>query len=432
MDRATTSAILGTILGLLAGIGGMYFLGNQDRNDTREEDLARLRSGQLAAEAESQKLQRAIDQLNADAQYERKAASDFAAEQERLARQKGEADALANKYKSELDLLKGNSGESTRQREARIADLEALLEKNGILEFLTPEELQKRLETQKQAFENAFATKDKKGVMDALWKAQKLGPVAYDAAIEMWRKAAADFGLDPFGKGPGTLGLTFQEYVSLINDFGMVKKGLTDPNVSADFRISSLYGLPWWSSESAADRAKLADDVLRASKGYETGVAVEALRDIQDPSSIKYLSSFLAGNTDNAAARTGAINALALKNTPEAWNAIELAAQNDPDENVRKTAQRQLSTRESSVEGVMITWVGADSQGALAGIKVGDVLTHYNGVRIKTLEDVNKAKEAVGADQTVTVIVRRGSEDLNLQLGPGMIGINGTAVSPKK
>jgi membrane-associated protease RseP (regulator of RpoE activity) len=212
----------------------------------------------------------------------------------------------------------------------------------------------------------------------------------------------------------------------------MVRKGLTDPNVSADFRISSLYGLPWWSSESAADRAKLADDVLRASKGYETGVAVEALRDIQDPSSIKYLSSFLAGNTDNAAARTGAINALALKNTPEAWNAIELAAQNDTDENVRKNAQRQLATRESSVEGVMITWVGADSQGALAGIKVGDVLTSYNGVRIKTLEDVNKAKEAVGADQTVTVIVRRGSEDVNLQLGPGMIGINGTAVSPKK
>jgi len=430
MDRATTSAILGTVLGLAAGILGMYFLGARDAGDRTEELSARIAQAEgdhNALKGENADLRAEIDRLRRDAG----AAHEIADEFERLAKDKADAVVEARELKEELRALKGAGSESGRQAAARIEQLQALLEKYGIYDHLSPEEIKARLAMHKSEFETAFATKDKKALLDSLWQLQKLGPAAYDTAIELWRMAAADYGLNPFGQGPKTLGLTFQEYVSLISSFGLIEKGLTDPAVAMDFRIASLYSLPWWSSESAEARARLAGDALKSAKGYEITAALEALRDIPDPQSVRYLSEFLAGNTDNAAARSAAINSLAVKNTPQAWAAIEHAAQHDPDESVRKAAQNRLATRNPGVEGVMITWVGADSQGALAGIKVGDVLTHYNGERVRTLEDVNKAKLAVGEDQTVTVLVRRGSEDLSLQLGPGMIGINGTAVAPK-
>ncbi len=436
MDKGTTGAVLGTILGLLAGVAGMFFLGvSRDAADQQQEWQARvnkLESERNALQTELDGLKSELARLRDEAGKTRTTGSDLASEYDRLSSAKAEAEAKAGALKDELDLLKRKGGESSRQDEARIGELEALLEKNGIYSHLSPEEIKARITKHKDAFELAFSTKDKKAVMSSLWEIQKLGPTAYDTAIEMWRQAANDFGMNPFGQGPGTLGLTFQEYVSLVSSYGMVQKGLTDPNVPSDFRISSLYGLPWWSNESAPERVKLAGDVLKNSSGYESGVAIEALRDINDPTSIRYLSEYLGANTDNTAARKSAIGALQLKNTTESWAAIEHAAKNDPDEGVRKTAQAAMATRDVSVEGVLITWVGENSQGALAGIKVNDILTSYNGVHIKTLEDVNKAKQAVAEGQSVTVIVRRGSDELSLQLGPGTIGINGTAVSPRK
>ena len=69
---------------------------------------------------------------------------------------------------------------------------------------------------------------------------------------------------------------------------------------------------------------------------------------------------------------------------------------------------------------------------ALAGILLGDILTHYNGVRVKTISDVNMAKRDVEEGQTVKVIVWRGDKEITLSLGPGQIGINGVAVEPKE
>jgi membrane-associated protease RseP (regulator of RpoE activity) len=261
---------------------------------------------------------------------------------------------------------------------------------------------------------------------------QKLGPAAYNDAIAMWKKVAEDFGLHPIGQGPGTLGLNFQEYTSLISSYGLLQKGLTDPDVDPSFRIAALYSVPWWTAENSAERARMVGEILHGAKGYEAGVAVEALRDIQDPSAVRYLTEYLARNTDNAAARINAITALQRKDTPEGWSAIEHAAKNDGDEKVRRHAQAALGAREVTVEGVLVTWVGESSQGALAGIRVNDIMTHYNGVRVKTLEDINRAKQTVAPDQTVTVIVNRAGEEVSLQLGPGTIGIDGRAVAPRK
>ncbi|MDH5641680.1 MAG: PDZ domain-containing protein, partial [Nitrospira sp.] len=143
-------------------------------------------------------------------------------------------------------------------------------------------------------------------------------------------------------------------------------------------------------------------------------------------------SDFLAANTDNPAGRQFAIAVLARRNTPEGWAAIGLAAQSDPDEEVKKAAEDALRQNDAKVAGILITFVDAESQAALAGIKVGDILTNYNGKAITTIASLNEEKQNVAEGQTVQVMLYRGGEQITLPMGPGMIGINGVAVKPKE
>lgn len=436
MDKGTTTVVFCTLLGLAAGVGGMYLFG--PNRDTRD-DLGALerRNAALQAQLDDERLAREKAAREAEQEREKRertalAGGDMAAELGRVADDKAELQAKARDYKDKLDTLKAASDESNRRQGARIEQLEKLLADNGIYSHLSPEEIQQRMEAGKAEFDRAVATKDKKAAIAALWDLQKLGPAAYDAAIAAWKQLADDFGLHPFGQGPNTMGLNFQEYTSLISNYGLVRKALTEPGVDSSFRIASLYGVPWWTSEPAADRAKLAGDILLASKGYESTVAITALNDIPDPASVRYLSDYLSTNTDNPGARKQAVTTLARKDTPEAWAALERTAQADPDAEVRKAAAQQLAVRDATVEGVMITFVDANAQAALAGMKVGDILTHYNGVHVKNLQEVNAAKAGVAEGQSVPLIVRRGSEELTLTVGPGTMGIDGVAVAPRK
>ncbi|MCB9895611.1 MAG: PDZ domain-containing protein [Planctomycetes bacterium] len=433
MDKPTIASILGTILGLAAGIGGMLLLSQQPAGDNTELNnklAAAIRERDDATKA-AEDAQRALDEGNGKLKLIEQANRDLAEELDRQAGKNGDDSARAKELKDELDKLKTDSAEAQRQNKARIEKLEGMLADHGIFEFLSDEEVAKRVSELKVTFETAFTGKDKAAAMAALRDLQKLGPRAYDDAIEVWRKMAEDFGLDPWGQGPGELGMTFQDYVSLITNFGIVEYGLTNPDVGADFRIASIYNLPWWSNESASKRAQLAGDALAKASGYEAQAAVDALKDIADPSTARYLADYVKSNTDNPDARRAAILALALKNTDEGWAAVQFAAENDSDPGVKEAAQSALNQKDVPVAGVLITQVIDEYQAALAGIKVGDILTHYNGVRIKTLEDVNKAKKDVGAGQSVQVILRRGDKDVTLTLGAGMIGINGVAVTPK-
>jgi PDZ domain-containing secreted protein len=222
------------------------------------------------------------------------------------------------------------------------------------------------------------------------------------------------------------------DYVSLLSKFGMVEYGLTDPDVDPSFRIASIYNLPWWASEDAGKRAKLAGDTLMRAEGYEAQAAVDALRDIADPSTVRYLADYLSSNTDNPDARKATILALVQKNTAAGWTAIEDAAKGDSDAGVKEAAQSALNQKNVPVAGVLITQVLPEYQAALAGIKVGDILTDYNGDRVKTMAELTAAKAKVAEGQTVQIVVRRGENNLTLTLGSGMIGINGVNVAPKE
>ena len=431
MDRPTIAAVIGVVLGLAAGVAGMLMFppapevlddGSAARVLVLEEDLEAERKAHSDTLGQRDALARAA---TSDAE--------IAGDHERLAREKGDLSAKFKAARDELRALKSSSAEELEASGDRVSELAVLLEKNGVFSHLSPEQIRARMEKHEIDFRNAFDTKDKKAAMAALRDLQRLGPAAYDKAIELWKIMAEDYGLNPFGEGPGTLKMNMPDYVSLITEFEMIRKGLTDPDVDSSFRIASLYGLPWWGSEDAAERARLAGELLLQGEGggYQAKVAAEALKDIQDPSAVRYLTDFLAKDTKNDDARIAALQALIAKNDDQGWAAIEVAARDDPSERVRQTAAQALAQRSVGVAGVLITWVGKESQAVLAGIRTGDILTHYNGVRIKTISAINEAKKAVGPEESVKVVLVRGEKTLTITLGPGMIGINGVAVAPK-
>lgn len=435
MDKTTTATILGTILGLAAGVAGMVFFGPAaDHSDDVAEleermiDLTRERNETRDALKQAEKL---ADDAEAERDRQIKISNELSDELRRKGEATGaEADKIEELQKG-LDELKRETDERLRLKNARIDKLEGLLEDNGILEHLSDEEIQARIENLNGSFDTAFTNRDKKAAMEALWDMQKLGPRAYDTTIEAWRRLAEDFGLAPWGEGPGEMDMNMQEFVSLIGNFGLIEHGLTDQDVDPAFRINSIYALPWWNGEAPGKRARLAGDVLSRGEGYELEAAVGALRDINDPTTARYLSDFLLQDSSNPGARSLAVTVLAAKNTPGGWATIEDIAESDPDESVRQAARQALAQRDAEVAGILITQVIEDYQAALAGIKLGDILTHYNGVRVKSLSDVNNAKGEVEPGQSVEVIVRRGGEDVTLTVGEGTIGINGVSVTPK-
>lgn len=433
MDKATTASVLGTILGLVAGIGGMLLFSPQPADDSNISNrITEIASERDAAQAEREKAAGELSIANAKQKLAEQTARELADELSKKAEAGGDATDAARKLQDELDKQKAAYEEALRQKNARIEKLEGVLDDNGIFEYLSDEEIAARIVQLDAAFNTAFTGKDKKAAMQALWDLQKLGPKGYDKAIEVWKKLADDFGLEPWGEGPGELGLNMQEYVSLISSFGMIEYGLTNPDVDSSFRIASIYGLPWWSNEDAAKRAELAGNALMRGSGYESVAAVEALKDINDPGSTRYLADYVTSNSDNPAARKAAVMVLAQKNTEVAWAAIKDAAESDPDDEVKQAANSVLQLQNPEVAGVLINFVAEESQAALAGIRIGDILTSYNGVSIKTLNDINNAKKDVAQGASVQVIVRRSGKDVTLTLGPGQIGINGVAVTPKE
>lgn len=431
MDKPTTTAIFGTLLGIAAGILGMLVI-----NPTGDTAKAPESASQVTVDSPDderiEELEGELRRLRAERDQYEATASELADELSAKVGESTDAKDRSAGWKKKHDDLKAATDEAARRKDARIDKLEGLLEDNGILEHLSDAEIAARIERHQGAFETAFVNKDKKTAMQALWDLQKLGPKAYDAAIAMWQQVAHDFGLEPFGEGPGELGLNMQEYVSLVSNFGMIEYGLTSPEAPEDFRIAGIYGLPWWSSEDPAKRARLAGDVLLNSDGYEARAAIEALRDINDPATTRYIGDYLLANTDNPDARREAVRVLAQKDDGDAWAAIEDVAENDPDPDVKAAAQQALAMKDPPVAGVLITAVIENYQAALAGIKVGDIMTHYNGMRVKTLSDVNRAKGDVSEGETVDVIVHREGSNVTLKVGSGMIGINGVAVTPKE
>ncbi|MCF6227547.1 MAG: HEAT repeat domain-containing protein [Planctomycetes bacterium] len=435
MSNGTVAAILGTVIGLGAGTGGMVVFGNTD--DGLAEDFTTINKSNTKLSREKDELEGDLAGLENELRKVREelknaklVADEFASE-----RDDNPNDEAANASKTAIEATdaKTASDEALRQANAKIDVYEDLMLENGIYGFLTPEELEARRTELRSSFDVAIAGKDKKVAMDALKELQKLGPKFFKEAIEMWNVMAADYGSgENWGKGTGELGMSMMEFVSLVPNFEMIAAALSNPNADPTFRASMLFGLAWRTEEDAGKRTELAGNVLLSGSNNEARGAIQALGSIKDPSSVRYLSDYISSNTDNAESRADAVRALQRKDTPEAWAAIEDAANNDTDPKVKKAASDALATKNVAVAGLLINWVGEDGQASLVGIKLGDIMTKYNGQTIRKVSDISEAKKTVKDGQSVKVVLYRGGKYITLTIGPGQIGINGTEVKPKK
>ena len=436
--KSSVTNIVVAIIACLAGAAGMYQFGSSKAGQQKLGDLE-SQVGQLTedrdkalADAAASKVE--LNKTKGKRDGDNAAAAEIAADAERLMKAKNDALDRAGKAEDDLHRLRTSSAEAERQfkteiedRDKKTAEYLAILEKNGIYEHLTPEEIKAKIDENRANFARAFELKDKEGVIKAVAALQKLGPLAYDATIELWMKVAEDFGTGMnWGRGKRELGLADADMYTLISNWDLIKYSIVNENTPSTFRISSIYGLPYRASVASSERAKIAGEVLSKAKGYDAMAAVTALSEIEDKSTVGYLINYVETYSDNSMARINALNALGSKNTPEAWATIEKIAANDPDDHVKSAAQGQMLKKTAKGPGVLITNVFPGSQAALAGVRVGDVLIGYNGKEIRTMIDIGEAKKTVAEGQTAEMIVKRGEEKVTLTIAAGTIGINGT------
>ena len=76
-------------------------------------------------------------------------------------------------------------------------------------------------------------------------------------------------------------------------------------------------------------------------------------------------------------------------------------------------------------DGLLVYEVVPGSQSAEQGVAVGDVLTVYNGQRVPTIADLQRAaREAFGAkQQDILVLLRRGDREIELHFEPSPLGL---------
>lgn len=70
----------------------------------------------------------------------------------------------------------------------------------------------------------------------------------------------------------------------------------------------------------------------------------------------------------------------------------------------------------NSSEGLSIQSVNIDSPADKAGIKPGDVIIKFNGTRVKTADELSKAKANVNSGDTVQIVVERSGKEVTLDL----------------
>jgi S1-C subfamily serine protease len=66
--------------------------------------------------------------------------------------------------------------------------------------------------------------------------------------------------------------------------------------------------------------------------------------------------------------------------------------------------------------GVRVSGVVPDSPAAKAAIREGDVITRVNGTAVSSLQEYSNLLRTLAPGQRVTVVIRRGAEDLSIEV----------------
>jgi hypothetical protein len=158
---------------------------------------------------------------------------------------------------------------------------------------------------------------------------------------------------------------------------------------------------------------------------------IDALAGREDPDVRSALSSLALSPLCPPDIRRDALGALADLRDPAVDAVLDQIARLDADPQVRLQASVALIERHPPAPGILIQSVTPNTQAQAVGLQPGDIIVEFNGQPSASMDAFRGALQSVPAETLVPIRIRRGAQDLTLQVRGRFLGINGQAVAPR-
>lgn len=267
--------------------------------------------------------------------------------------------------------------------------------------------------------------KDGLGLLALMKVLAGLGPEGYRDAMDI-----AEIFRKEFGNGNEAFGLDKVQFNKAWSGtmVPLMTWALANAaDASPWFRAKSVHMLYWVSDVDAAPifveaMAKEQDpNVAQALAGY--------LARLAKPEMVGDLEAAIRQNEKRAQTFQPMVQALVDLHTPESLAALRNLQASAPGP---LAAALELAVIEHSPPspGIMITGTQPKSQAQKVGLQKGDIIVSYDGVDVKSLDQLRKAVQAKPDNQLVPVMINRGGTLVPVQINGSWIGIDGKFVKP--
>ena len=341
------------------------------------------------------------------------------------------ADAIAGR----LDSFRGRAGtragaEAGSLEEATAADdpsaataADAETSSEAEEDELTAEQRAQRVTGIVASIDDLFANAKGEAAIAALKSLAGLAPEGRLAAMELAVRINADVN----GKGVLKLGqMTFYGSLGDAAVRNLMVWSLDNPSLD-DFRVISAYSLPW--VQDPKDTAIGFAKALAKETNFDVQEAlVSNLARLRKPEAVATLTGIFVDASQDGLLRARVATELATSEDPKIVAALERAAADDPDLDVRAAARAALMARNPPASGYLVTGTVPESQGQAAGMRAGDIVLSYDGEKVRDARALSRASRGKKGPESISMIVLRDGGEVTLLVRPGQLGVYGRSV----
>ncbi len=160
-------------------------------------------------------------------------------------------------------------------------------------------------------------------------------------------------------------------------------------------------------------------------------ILVRLARSGASPAARDALAAILDNRQYPAEARQRALEGLMGLDDPAAAGVLARVAADNSNPRLRDQAALHLARNSPAVAGILIEGISPDSQAQILGLRPGDILLNHNGQAYTVLDRLRDAVTRVPPHERVTATIYRAGQVFRTSLNGGLIGINGSYVSPR-
>ncbi|MEK7469740.1 MAG: PDZ domain-containing protein [Planctomycetota bacterium] len=297
--------------------------------------------------------------------------------------------------------------------------------KGGQSAPLDPASVEARVRDLRAKIPELVEKKDGAGLIAIMKELAALGPEGYRDAMDV-----AEIFRKEFGNGNEAFGIDKVQFNKAWSGtmVPLMTWALANAaDASPWFRAKSVHMLYWVSDVDAAPifleaMAKEKDPGLaQALAGYLARMA--------KPEMVGDLEAAIRGNEKRPQTFQPMLQALVDLHTPESGSALR-NLQLDASPALAAALEIAIIEHAPPAPGIMITSTQPKSQAQKVGLQKGDILMSYDGVEMKTLDQLRKAVQAKPDKELVPVMVNRGGTLVPVQITGDWIGIDGKPVKP--